>query len=356
MQLNSCICNFFSLISGAGVVVRNTKAVAQFFRSCFISVNGRNTFCLDFFRITFGRYLAALLFTNVLDIPDSTSSGFTNPSTLSSVVDQTLASADPSSVLPTLPPSDGPALANALEVYYFNDFIFIIFALQLFLIGIVGLCLARKNLFLFLVVLEVVYLGLGLLFLSFSIYWFYDFHGMLYAFAIIVLAAAEAAVGLSLLVYAKRLGITLEFSSRKRGTSKFNAALLPLLAVISNLNPYFGWLRFFFVIVIFFTVAVFALQFLFKNFYSKSLQRASVYECGFESFGDARSKFKVSFYVIALLYLIFDIELIFLFPWALGASVIGLFGHLVFLFFLLVLLLGFAYERLTGALQFDPSS
>lgn len=59
---------------------------------------------------------------------------------------------------------------NPLDLYSFNDFFFIIFSLQIFLLGLIGLCLSRKNLFLFLIVMEIVYLGISLLFLSFSVY------------------------------------------------------------------------------------------------------------------------------------------------------------------------------------------
>lgn len=138
-----------------------------------------------------------------------------------------------------------------------------------------------------------------------------------------VVAAAEAAVGLSLLINAKESGVEIElFSSKKK--DKLNLAGFTFLAVLSGLNPYFDWFCFFLLIFFLFTFIILALQFFFKNTYFKNLQKTSIYECGFESFGDSRSKFQSTFYVIALLYLIFDIELVFLFPWALAASVVGL--------------------------------
>jgi len=80
-------------------------------------------------------------------------------------------------------------------------------------------------------------------------------------------------------------------------------------------------------------------------------EKTSAYECGFEPFEDARNKFDVRFYVVAILFLIFDIEVAFLFPWALTASLCGLTGYIAISIFLIILVLGFIYEVVRGALN-----
>ena len=83
------------------------------------------------------------------------------------------------------------------------------------------------------------------------------------------------------------------------------------------------------------------------------IQKNSTYECGFEPFDDSRSKFEVKFYLVAILFIIFDLEIIFLFPWAIAFDEIGLFGFLSMMFFLLVLTIGFIYEWMKGALDWN---
>jgi len=80
-------------------------------------------------------------------------------------------------------------------------------------------------------------------------------------------------------------------------------------------------------------------------------EKTSAYECGFEPFEDARNKFDVRFYVVAILFLIFDIEVAFLFPWAITASFIGISGYIAIVAFLFILILGFIYEVVRGALN-----
>jgi len=80
-------------------------------------------------------------------------------------------------------------------------------------------------------------------------------------------------------------------------------------------------------------------------------EKTSAYECGFEPFEDARNKFDVRFYVVAILFLIFDIEVAFLFPWTVTASTIGVYGYLAVTIFLVILVLGFIYEVVRGALN-----
>ena len=82
-------------------------------------------------------------------------------------------------------------------------------------------------------------------------------------------------------------------------------------------------------------------------------EKLSPYECGFEPFDDARRKFDVRFYLVAILFIIFDLEVAFLFPWAVSLSDIGLFGFLSMLGFLAVLTVGFIYEWCKGALEWE---
>ena len=80
-------------------------------------------------------------------------------------------------------------------------------------------------------------------------------------------------------------------------------------------------------------------------------EKASPYECGFEAFDDARSKFDVRFYLVAILFIIFDLEVAFLFPWAVSLGAIGVFGFWSMVIFLGVLTIGFIYEWRRGALE-----
>ena len=82
-------------------------------------------------------------------------------------------------------------------------------------------------------------------------------------------------------------------------------------------------------------------------------EKLSAYECGFEPFDDARRKFDVRFYLVAILFIIFDLEVAFLFPWAVSLGDIGMFGFLSMLGFLAVLTVGFIYEWCKGALEWE---
>jgi NADH-quinone oxidoreductase subunit A len=79
----------------------------------------------------------------------------------------------------------------------------------------------------------------------------------------------------------------------------------------------------------------------------------SPYECGFEAFGDARGKFDVRFYLVAILFIIFDLEVAFLFPWAVSLDLIGKPGFWSMMGFLFVLTVGFVYEWKKGALEWE---
>ena len=82
-------------------------------------------------------------------------------------------------------------------------------------------------------------------------------------------------------------------------------------------------------------------------------EKDSAYECGFEPFGDARSKFDVRFYLVSILFIIFDLEIAFLFPWAVTLGKIGVYGFWSMVTFLGVLTVGFIYEWRKGALDWE---
>ena len=82
-------------------------------------------------------------------------------------------------------------------------------------------------------------------------------------------------------------------------------------------------------------------------------EKESAYECGFEAFDDARSKFDVRFYLVSILFIIFDLEVAFLFPWAVSLGEIGLFGFWSMVIFLAILTVGFIYEWRKGALEWE---
>ena len=82
-------------------------------------------------------------------------------------------------------------------------------------------------------------------------------------------------------------------------------------------------------------------------------EKLSAYECGFNAFDDARMKFDVRFYLVAILFIIFDLEVSFLFPWAVAFGEIGVFGFWAVMAFLAVLTIGFIYEWRQGALEWD---
>ena len=82
-------------------------------------------------------------------------------------------------------------------------------------------------------------------------------------------------------------------------------------------------------------------------------EKLSAYECGFEAFGDSRMEFDVRFYLVAILFVIFDLEIAFLFPWAISLGNLGPLGFWSMMVFLLILTIGFIYEWKIGALDWD---
>ncbi|MBF8247077.1 MAG: NADH-quinone oxidoreductase subunit A [Rickettsia sp.] len=112
----------------------------------------------------------------------------------------------------------------------------------------------------------------------------------------------------------------------------------------------------FFPILVFFSIAlalaifiVLVSQILGKKIYNEDKLKS--YECGFDAFSDARGKFEVKFYLVAILFVIFDLEIIFLIPWALNLKHISNLGFFSMMFFLFILTLGFIYEWKKGALD-----
>jgi len=82
-------------------------------------------------------------------------------------------------------------------------------------------------------------------------------------------------------------------------------------------------------------------------------EKLSPYECGFEAFEDARMKFDVRYYLVAILFIIFDLEIAFLFPWAVVLDEIGMVGYIAMMVFLGILVIGFIYEWKKGALEWE---
>jgi NADH:ubiquinone oxidoreductase subunit 3 (subunit A) len=100
------------------------------------------------------------------------------------------------------------------------------------------------------------------------------------------------------------------------------------------------------------SIVLFLLSFFFAVT-SSDPEKLSAYECGFNPFEDARSQFDIRFYLVAILFIIFDLEISFLFPWALTLKIVGDFGFWSMLLFLFTLTIGFAYEWQKGALDWE---
>jgi NADH-quinone oxidoreductase subunit A len=118
-----------------------------------------------------------------------------------------------------------------------------------------------------------------------------------------------------------------------------------------NLSEYFPILIFLGVAVVLSGVMVIIPTILTRS--KPDSEKLSAYECGFEAFGDARGKFDVQFYLVSILFIIFDLEIAFLFPWAITLSKTGEFGLWSMFTFLAVLTIGFIYEWKKGALEWQ---
>ena len=118
------------------------------------------------------------------------------------------------------------------------------------------------------------------------------------------------------------------------------------------------FLKDYFPIILFITIA-FALScgFIVLNYFLSPKmpdhEKLSSYECGFEPFSDSRMEFDVRFYLVAILFIIFDLEIAFLFPWAISLGKIGLLGFISMMIFLIILTVGFIYEWKKGALDWE---
>ena len=111
-------------------------------------------------------------------------------------------------------------------------------------------------------------------------------------------------------------------------------------------------------IIIFFGLALLiSVGFIFLNFVfapkNPDPEKLSAYECGFEPFNDSRMEFDVRFYLVAILFIIFDLEIAFLFPWAISLGNIGILGFTSMMIFLFILTIGFIYEWKKGALDWE---
>jgi len=111
-------------------------------------------------------------------------------------------------------------------------------------------------------------------------------------------------------------------------------------------------------IIIFLIIAMLiSIGFILINFLSSPSnpdpEKLSAYECGFDAFDDSRMEFDVRFYLVAILFIIFDLEIAFLFPWAISLGKIGVFGFWSMMIFLAVLTIGFIYEWKKGALEWE---
>ena len=117
-------------------------------------------------------------------------------------------------------------------------------------------------------------------------------------------------------------------------------------------------LKDYFPIILFFIIAlVLSMGFIVLNFLfspkKPDPEKLSAYECGFEPFNDSRMEFDVRFYLVAILFIIFDLEISFLFPWAISLGSIGALGFWSMMIFLFVLTVGFIYEWKKGALDWE---
>ena len=111
------------------------------------------------------------------------------------------------------------------------------------------------------------------------------------------------------------------------------------------------------IIIFLFIALLISIGFILINFISSPSnpdpEKLSAYECGFDAFDDSRMEFDVRFYLVAILFIIFDLEIAFLFPWAITLGETGIFGFWSMMIFLAVLTIGFIYEWKKGALEWE---
>ena len=111
------------------------------------------------------------------------------------------------------------------------------------------------------------------------------------------------------------------------------------------------------IVIFFFISLLLSIGFVFINFLASPKnpdpEKLSAYECGFEAFSDSRIQFDVRFYLVAILFIIFDLEIAFLFPWAISLGSLGALGFWSMMIFLAILTVGFIYEWKKGALEWE---
>lgn len=111
------------------------------------------------------------------------------------------------------------------------------------------------------------------------------------------------------------------------------------------------------IIIFVFVALIMSIGFIVLNFLfspkNPDPEKLSAYECGFEAFSDSRIEFDIRFYLVAILFIIFDLEIAFLFPWAISLGNIGLLGFFSMMIFLSILTIGFIYEWKKGALEWE---
>ena len=121
--------------------------------------------------------------------------------------------------------------------------------------------------------------------------------------------------------------------------------------LIDFLKDYLSILIFLF-IALTLSIGFIAINFIFSP-NNPDPEKLSAYECGFEPFSDSRTQFDVRFYLVAILFIIFDLEIAFLFPWAISLGNIGILGFVSMMIFLFILTIGFIYEWKKGALDWE---
>ena len=111
------------------------------------------------------------------------------------------------------------------------------------------------------------------------------------------------------------------------------------------------------IIIFLFIALILSIGFIAVNFLASPSnpdpEKLSAYECGFEAFEDSRMEFDVRFYLVAILFIIFDLEIAFLFPWSISLGNIGILGFVSMMIFLFILTVGFVYEWKKGALDWE---
>ena len=114
----------------------------------------------------------------------------------------------------------------------------------------------------------------------------------------------------------------------------------------------YKYILIFFYISLFIALIIFLASY-FLAFQNYDFEKLSPYECGFQPFEDARNKLDIKFYLVAILFIIFDLEVSFLFPWSMYLNKIHFYGFWFMMLFLFILTIGFVYEWMKGALNWD---